>query len=83
MATLIKSDGSQHDYPNFVGLEAKQEAVGGYIEPVYLDGKVLIVNEEGLITDLPLNETASSMAMQTIVGDVLLLSREEWEADNK
>ena len=69
MATLIKSDGSQHDYP--------------YIEPVYLDGKVLIVNEEGLITDLPLNETASSMAMQTIVGDVLLLSREEWESDNE
>ena len=50
---------------------------------VYLDGKVLVVNEEGLLIDLPLNETASSMAMQTIVGDVLLLSREEWEADNK
>ena len=83
MATLIKSDGSQYDYPNFVGYEAKQEAVGGYFEPVYLDGKVLIVNEEGLITDLPLNETASLMAMQTIVGDVLLLSREEWESDNK
>ena len=60
MAVLIKSDGSQHDYPNYTTLAGKQAAVGGLIQPVYLDNKLLLVNEEGLIHQLPVNETASA-----------------------
>lgn len=82
MAVLIKSDGSQHDYPNYTTLEGKQAAVGGLIQPVYLDNKVLLVNEEGLIHQLPLNETASAMAQQILVGDILLLTMEEWNENN-
>jgi hypothetical protein len=54
-------------------------AVDGYIEPVYLSDKVILVNEEGLLRSLPVNEEASAMANQILVGDVLVLSREEWE----
>ena len=54
-------------------------AVDGYIEPVYLSDKVILVNEEGLLRSLPVNEEASEMANQILVGDVLVLSREEWE----
>lgn len=82
MAVLIKSDGSQHDYPEYDTLQGKQKAVGGYIEPVYFDNKVLLVNEEGLIHQLPVNDTASSMSQQIIVGDCLLMTREEWNENN-
>jgi len=37
-------------------LKALQEAVGGYIEGVYIDGDLAYVNEEGLILGLPYNE---------------------------
>lgn len=42
-------------------LKQLQDAVGGYIEPVYLpdlnpEGIVLLVNEEGLLQGLPPNE---------------------------
>lgn len=37
-------------------LSAEQEAVGGYIEAIYLDNEiVLICNEEGKVNALPLN----------------------------
>jgi len=37
-------------------LEAFQSLVGGFIEPISLpDGRVLIVNEEGILYGLPLN----------------------------
>lgn len=62
-----------------VTLEEMQQCVGGYIELVYLnDGMVLVVNEEGLIHNLPYNERATNTALSEgkkhyIVGDVLLI----------
>ena len=51
-----------------------QGLVGGLIEVVYLeDGKQLIVNEEGVLLDLPLNQTASMLAGQPIVGNAVIL----------
>lgn len=59
-------------------LDKLQELVGGYIELVYLaDNKVMVVNEEGLIHGLPYNHTASMIAKQDIVGNVVVCNRNE------
>ena len=54
-------------------LKQMQDAVGGYIELVRLaDDDVMIVNKEGLNLRLPINEHASKIVGQTIVGNVLI-----------
>lgn len=53
-------------------LATLQNAVGGYIEPVYLNEMVMWVNEEGLLRGLPINLAATLMAGKQIVGDVVL-----------
>ena len=56
-------------------LEELQEQVEGYIECVTLiPGKlVMIVNEEGLIQQLPYNMSASIIARRNIVGNALIV----------
>ena len=56
-------------------LEELQEQVEGYIECVTLiPGKlVMIVNEEGLIQELPYNMSASIIARRNIVGNALIV----------
>ena len=40
----------------------------------------VLVNEEGLLKDLPLNVEASKLCMQPIVGDVVVLKGEaQWD----
>ena len=61
-----------------VTLEEMQKCVGGYVEFVHLeDDLVLVVNEEGLINNLPHNEIATKIlsleGKANIVGDVLLI----------
>tara|TARA_R110002012_G_scaffold42523_2_gene115716 strand:+ start:10619 stop:10867 length:249 start_codon:yes stop_codon:yes gene_type:complete len=82
MATIIKSDGTRVENYNHEGLKAKQDAVGGYIEPVYTQKWVVLVNEEGLLKNLPLNIEVSQMVGTTIVGDALILTHAEWTAKN-
>jgi len=82
MATLIKADGTHIENYTHTGLLAKQEAVGGYIEPVYTEKWVVLVNEEGLLKNLPLNVEVSQMVGMTIVGDALVLTHAEWSAEN-
>ncbi len=82
MATIIRTDGTRVENYNHQGLEAKQKAVGGYIEPVYTSEWVVLVNEDGLFRNLPINYEASLLTDRTIVGDVLVLTREEWASDN-
>jgi hypothetical protein len=54
-------------------LEELQGFVGGYIEFVYLPGgKIMVVNEEGRLQGLPVNQGASAIAERLIVGDVLI-----------
>ncbi len=73
MATLLKTDGTREVNVNIDTLKRKQELVGGYIELVHInEGRVLIVNEEGLIHRLPLNHEATGMCGHAIVGDVIL-----------
>jgi hypothetical protein len=56
-------------------LEALQAAVDGFIEAVTLvqDRAVMLVNEEGLLRDLPLNPVASAVANTQIVGTAIVV----------
>ncbi len=65
-------------------LQQLQRSVGGLIEVLHLyrtddekeprsQTRIMVVNEEGLIKDLPLNLLASCIARQPIVGDVALI----------
>lgn len=61
-------------------LEELQAVVGGLIELVRLPGAkpgdldMLVVNEEGLLLELPFNPIASLLARRRLVGTVLLCS---------
>jgi hypothetical protein len=65
MATLITPDGTVTEVhpvhgPEFT-LEEMRHFVGGYIEAVYFDdGRVMFVNEEGKISDPPLDFNAAA-----------------------
>ena len=55
-------------------LRALQDEIGGYLEIVRTGpGTALVVDEEGLLKELELNFTASSLVGTTIVGPALLI----------
>ena len=59
-------------------LKTLQNAVGGYIEVVAIPSDAtlcLVVDEEGRLKELDVNETASRMAEQCIFGPAVLLPR--------
>jgi len=63
-----------------INLKEMQDCVGGYIEFVYLpENKILVVNEEGKLNNLPLNGLATMKFWDNIkdmiVGDVLLIDQ--------
>ena len=86
MATLIKSNGEEKNVlpqnkTDFT-LEELQKYVGGLIEIVRTkDGKPMIINEEGKINDLPVNQKATAIypynEYDFIVGDVLICQENE------
>ena len=59
-------------------LKELQKYVGGYIEivPTQAQRIVFVVNEEGRINGLPLNNTASEIAGMELYGNVLFCFRE-------
>ena len=79
MAEVIKVDGTLGSLAEDLTLETMQGVVGGYIEAVYLGDHVMVVDEEGRLKGRPVNRAASYLAQQIIVGDVLLLTPEEWD----
>lgn len=78
VGTIVKVDGTTilvvpNKGTRFT-LKEVQEIVGGYVERVRLPHKaVMLVDEEGKLKSKPVNQAASEVAGQTIVGDVLLL----------
>lgn len=77
MATHITHDGKTIDVEPKNGtdfsLSELQGYVGGYIELIHTTRtRVMVVNEEGLLKDLPQNKLASAIAGHPIVGDVLM-----------
>jgi hypothetical protein len=95
MALIIKTDGSTQEELNKVvidQLEWLQEKVGGYIErlsfsePLEYKGRAylgMMLNEEGKLQNLPVNEIATALAIKGglrydfIVGNVVLFSEGE------
>lgn len=66
--TIIRLDEIKND------LRALQHAVDGYIETVRLQGGgVMIVNEEGLLREMPYNALASLVAGTGIHGTALIV----------
>ena len=82
MARIIKADGRTINDYDYAGLEAKQKAVGGWIEPVYTSDLVILVNEEGHLENLPMNLEVSAMCGRVIVGDCLVMTHKEWSSEN-
>ena len=80
MARLIKSNGDTIADYSCNSLKAMQDAVEGYIEPVYTSQWVVLVNEEGLLKNLPINIEASNICEQPIVGDALVMTHKEWNS---
>jgi len=78
MAQIIKADGTIEEIGDGeITLAVAQEAVDGFIEVVKLgDGEdVLLVNEDGLARNLPLNAVATKLAGQIVVGNVIKANR--------
>lgn len=80
MATIYKTDGTEENIQPKNGKDFKlkelQPVVEGYVEIVRLrDGRIMVVNEEGMLMKLPYNRIASQIAGQPIVGNVLVCER--------
>ncbi len=75
MITLYRANGEQKSIQGPLTLKQAQSYVGGYVELITLGPKLqMIVNENGLTMKLDFNVLASGMALDYIVGDVLVLS---------
>lgn len=76
---LVKADGTRQELRSAKKPDRKQMQawVGGWIEPVHsrFEGKaaVMVVNEEGLLHNLPVNREASKIAGTEVVGDAFIL----------
>ena len=58
-------------------LEEAQLLVEGYVERIGLkNGDVMLVNEDGLLTNLEVNAEASNLVGMTIVGNVVVIKNE-------
>jgi hypothetical protein len=55
-------------------LEAMQSLVGGLIQVLHLDGgRIMLLDEEGLLKGLDLNPVASRLAGMGVVGPVVII----------
>jgi len=82
-AMIYRADGTSEVFEGGDTLEEWQGAIGGgYLEAVYLDGKVMFVDEEGIMKKLPYNLMASGLAQGDILGDVLVMDRERAIGDS-
>ena len=81
MSLIIKSNGETINCTPENGVSFRlpelQNTVNGYIEIVtLLNGKKMVINEEGRLKGLPHNEAATKLFGADIVGDVLVCNSE-------
>lgn len=79
--TVIQADGTSAEHPYPTTLKGWQAFVGGYIEVVQLKERLLIVDEDGLGKNLPVNLQASRLARRPLVGPAVLVqgpAAERW-----
>ena len=83
-ALWVKPDGVSLLKPKdkYFTLEELQAAVEGYIEtvPSPIDGCIAVANEDGLLKGLPRNRLFEQMFGQRLVGNVLVVPAEIFEA---
>jgi hypothetical protein len=61
-------------------LEQAQIIIGGWVEMIHVGDVQVLVDEEGLIKQLPINEEASDMFGRPLYGPVLVLENEaRWD----
>ena len=79
---LLKADGTEEKLERKFTLEQAQKLVGGYIEFVRMvdDALCLVVNEEGLIFNLPLNHKATRLVHPDVLhngirGNAIIVTR--------
>jgi hypothetical protein len=87
MALLIKAseeNTEEFEMPQKINLRFYQQKVGGTIEFIrFKDGSEMMVNEEGMVLDLPKNARASSVASlkgwegDVLYGDVVFFTAKE------
>ena len=78
MAIVMKVDGTTETLTpagakGELTLQQMQDAVGGYIEAVPGTQHRVWCNEEGRLQQLPINEGASALFGQILVGNVLVI----------
>lgn len=90
MAIILRTDGTQEVCQPKNGtdfqLDEVKAVVNGWVEMVGLaDGRIMLLNEEGKLHDLPVNAAATELFNQGgrmwydwIVGDVLVCNDEEF-----
>lgn len=85
MATIYRTDGTSEEVEPKNGtdftLDELQAVVDGYIEIVpSRDGRIIVLNEEGKLRELPVNLAASVLygnRYDFIVGDVLVCNDDQ------
>ena len=64
-------------------LKAAQEFVGGYVEGIAMpNGDYLIINEEGKLIGLPVNEQATKLWKETFDNDNYITGRDDFVVGN-
>jgi len=58
-----------------ISLDEAQKIVGGYVQLLSLPNGKLLVDEEGLLKNLPINAEASMLANQRIVGNAIFFAK--------
>lgn len=76
MATLINSVGLEEEIV-LESLEQIQAFIGGYFEQIHIEEGLLMVNEDAVAKNLPLNDKASILAKQPIRGNVIFATHAE------
>ncbi len=76
MARLINSFGLEEEIV-LESLDQIQEFIGGYFEQINVEGGLLMVNEDAIARNLPVNEKASVLAKQPIRGNVIFATHAE------
>jgi len=89
MALLIKANGIVKELDHYPKFDEIHKLIDGYLEYVTLknvnidgvDYPYLYCNEDGRMKKLPINNTASTLAWLTILGDVVLFSAADKQRD--
>ena len=72
-----------NDVKDEPSLEQAQKFVGGYVEGIsFPNGDYLIINEEGKLIGLPLNEQASKLWKDTFDNDNYMTGRDDFVVGN-